>query len=483
MSTSAAFIECPLGLTVQKKNTKASFLEFCTSIEDRIPVFNCINAATDPHWLIKDVLYHLMLPLTPNGLREYYRYYDLKLDNFPFQDLLERAGRLAEKVNTFLLQKISDLVIYLEADETFKGRNTIFLVVIDKFTGFLLFFREIRNKKQGTIRTALEPLRDAFPNVKVVFTDLAVYYPKVVEDLFPGVDHQLCVIHGLRSLFGEYNKIRHRFLKAQGQAKIKSEQLENYKVDIRKRQKIVSKKRNALNRQLQKRNELYLMLGIKSHQKGIYQKFPEIKKIAKKINKKCAEVRSMTTTLSGNYNKRRKLKQELDFLTQDVNTLWGKYMESRRLWKRFKRLLRGEITDFSKEWKRFTEILNKAKNVHDLNPFVVKIQHLMTDYPNLFTLAGQGKTSILAPNFWNTNRVECFNGIFRSFSDLRRHFPCIKQTDALCALWQLYYNTTPRRSKKGDHLSPIERYGINLNGRDWVSLLFEPLPQMIIMRE
>ncbi len=108
--------------------------------------------------------------------------------------------------------------MYTEADETFKGRYTIFLVVIDKLTGFLLFFKEIPNRKQGTITSALEPLRNIFPNLKIVFTDLAIYYPKVLADLFPGVDHQLCLIHGLRALFGEYNKIRHRYHKTLGEA-------------------------------------------------------------------------------------------------------------------------------------------------------------------------------------------------------------------------------------------------------------------------
>ncbi len=54
----------------------------------------------------------------------------------------------------------------------------------------------------------------------------------------------------------------------------------------------------------------------------------------------------------------------------------------------------------------------------------------MKDYPDLFTLAKQHHGKILAPNFWNTNRVESFNSIFRSFSDLRRHFPCPDHSDA-----------------------------------------------------
>jgi len=94
---------------------------------------------------------------------------------------------------------------------------------------------QIENKRQLLPPWSLCEI--LFPNLKIVFTDLAVYYPKVLADLFPGVDHQLCLIHGLRALFGEYNKIRHRYNKVLGNRMIKSRQLHDLKLTIRYRQK------------------------------------------------------------------------------------------------------------------------------------------------------------------------------------------------------------------------------------------------------
>jgi len=470
----------PFNSKIGKINSKTAFVEYCTHLESQYPMIDSDITTSDPLWLIKDILYHLMLPLTPNGIREYYRYYALDLTTFPFQALIERAGLIAEKINELLLSKVGEVIVYTEDDETFKGRYTIFLVVIDKTTGFLLFFKQIPNRKQETITSALEPLRNLFPNLKIVFTDLAVYYPKVLADLFPGVDHQLCLIHGLRALFGEYNKIRHRYNKVLGNRMIKSRQLHDLKLTIRYRQKKQANKKRALQKSIDKRDALYQALGIGPNQKGINQQYPQVKKITGRINVYRTEIRSMGKTLAHNYTKRREFEQELMKLGDEEKPLWAKYMESRRLWKRFKSLLRGELPDFPSAWEKITQILQKAYKKKEIRAFVAKIQHLMKDYPDLFTLAKQNKEKILAPNFWNTNRVESFNSIFRSFSDLRRHFPCPAQSDAICALFQLYYNTTPRRSKQGDCLSPIERFGVNLHGKSWVQLLFEPVPRILI---
>ena len=226
---------------------------------------------------------------------------------------------------------------------------------------------------------------------------------------------------------------------------------------------------------------LYQVLGIVPNQKGINQQYPQVKKLTCRINVYRTEIRSLGKTLAHNSTKRCDLEQELTKLKEEEKPLWAKYMESHRLWKRFKRLLRGETPDFSSAWEKTTQILQKLYKKKEIRAFVAKIQHLMKDYPDLFTLAKQHHGKILAPNFWNTNRVESFNSIFRSFSDLRRHFPCPDHSDAICALFQLYYNTTPRRSKQGDYLSPIERFGVNLQGKNWVQLLFEPLPQLSII--
>jgi transposase-like protein len=314
-----------------------------------------------------------------------------------------------------------------------------------------------------------------------VFTDLAVYYPKVITSVFSGTDHQLCLIHGLRTLFKEFNKIRFRYHKLLGNWKDQTHILTTLKENIRWRQKTHSKKNSKLRKLLTQRTDLYLQLGISENQKGIYQQYPETFKLMEKINARRAEVRSMGQTLMNNYVKRAKCQQELVYLEVEKNARWAEYMESRRLWTRFKSLLQGNFEDFQNAWKRMTEILRKAHKKKNLRLFVAKIQHLMKDFPNLFTLAKDHKNHVLSPNFWNTNRVESFNGIFRLFSDLRRHFPSTHQTNSLCALWQLYYNTTARRSKQGDKMSPIERFGINLHGMDWVDLLFKPLPMMSVV--
>ena len=87
--------------------------------------------------------------IDPNGIREYYKYYNIDLTTFPFPALIEQAGLIAEKINALLLSKVGEVIVYTEADETFKGRYTIFLVVIDKQTGFLLFFKKSPTVSKG----------------------------------------------------------------------------------------------------------------------------------------------------------------------------------------------------------------------------------------------------------------------------------------------------------------------------------------------
>ncbi len=317
---------------VGKVYSKAAFVEYCVDLKSKYPMIDCGFPTEDPLWLIKDILYHLMLPLTPNGIREYYKYYNIDLTTFPFPALIEQAGLIAEKINALLLSKVGEVIVYTEADETFKGRYTIFLVVIDKQTGFLLFFKEIPNRKQGTITSALEPLQNLFPNLKIIFTDLAIYYPKVLADLFPGVNHQLCLIHGLRVLFVEYNKIRHRYHKALGKRLAKSHQLDDLNQMIRYRQKKQANKKSALQKSLDKREILYQALDIMPNQKGINLQYPRVKKITGRINVFRTEIRSIGKTLTHNYTKRRELEQELVKLKGEEKPLWAKYMESRRLW-------------------------------------------------------------------------------------------------------------------------------------------------------
>jgi len=87
----------PFNSKIGKINSKTAFVEYCTHLESQYPMIDSDITTSDPLWLIKDILYHLMLPLTPNGIREYYRYYALDLTTFPFQALIERAGLIAEK--------------------------------------------------------------------------------------------------------------------------------------------------------------------------------------------------------------------------------------------------------------------------------------------------------------------------------------------------------------------------------------------------
>ncbi len=112
-----------------KVYSKAAFVEYCADLKSKYPMIDRGFPTEDPLWLIKDILYHLMLPLTPNGIREYYKYYNIDLTTFPFPALIEQAGLIAEKINALLLSKVGEVIVYTEADETFKGRYTIFLVV------------------------------------------------------------------------------------------------------------------------------------------------------------------------------------------------------------------------------------------------------------------------------------------------------------------------------------------------------------------
>ena len=41
----------------------------------------------------------------------------------------------------------------------------------------------------------LEPLYMMFSKVELVLNDGATYFPKIVKELFPNAEHQLCLVH------------------------------------------------------------------------------------------------------------------------------------------------------------------------------------------------------------------------------------------------------------------------------------------------
>ena len=104
-----------------KFSSKAAFVEYCVDLQHQYPAINSDSPTADPLWLIKDILYHLMLPLTPNGIREYYNYYNIDLSTFPFPALIEQAGIIAEKINELLLSKVGEVIVYTEAVKHLKG--------------------------------------------------------------------------------------------------------------------------------------------------------------------------------------------------------------------------------------------------------------------------------------------------------------------------------------------------------------------------
>jgi len=114
--------------------------------------------------------------------------------------LFKHSKRVAQ-LNARFDQIICDSIILMEIDETFKGRNAIFLLVVDATTGYILFMQWIPQRTKETILAALMPFQALFSKVRVILTDGAPYYPEVSHLLCPQAVHQLCLIHIIRNLF------------------------------------------------------------------------------------------------------------------------------------------------------------------------------------------------------------------------------------------------------------------------------------------
>jgi len=287
----------------------------------------------------RQILDLLLAPMSPNRIsRHLYCVFRKNISSWKIKQLLLSYRTKIKKLNERFDQIAQRKIIMIHIDETFKGQKISILVLIDAITGYILHLEWLERRTEEAISMQLSSLRELLKNVILVITDGAPYFPEVVKNLCPDAFHQICLIHVMRGLYTFLKTYKTTY-----QEKLRTYQSLIKKLKnstIKKKDKRYTRKKllQKLNYWIQKRRNSREAYGVTPYQKGILDKFPELRKINEKINLVRAELRSLEHTIEKLVEKEVSLKVQTEIALKQKNKTWSKYMVKCRLLHQFYRL-------------------------------------------------------------------------------------------------------------------------------------------------
>lgn len=436
-----------------------------------------INGETpvQPKLELREVLDLVMGPMTPNRIsRHFYHVYGKRMSAWKVKRVVLALGERIAAVNERLDRVVSRKISIVQIDETFKGRRVSILVVIDGVTGYILHLQWLERRNEDTILAQLRPLRHLLKDAKLVLTDGASYFPAVVKELCPDARHQLCLIHVMRGLYPHLRPYKAEYTDKLRKFQSASEAVRRN--DEKKRNKRYSRKKllQKLKYWNTKRKKARARLGVRPYQKGILKKYPELKDLNEKINLIGARLRSLERTIEGLVERGARLREEREATKRKKNKEWGKYMVKCRLLHRFYRLF--QLTGREYQEKRKDMISRLEGRISEGCELSKEILRVLTEVRNLDSVNKEGCPVRLNLNFINTNAVESINSKVRPYLECLRKITNSPYIRTYLKLVRLYLNTTRPFSGERSDTSPIERYGYELRGRNYLDLLLDGLP-------
>lgn len=423
----------------------------------------------------RQILDLLLTPMSPNRVaRHFLHVFQKHLSPWKIKQVLISYKESIEALNERFDQIAGRKVIILQIDETFKGQRVSILVVIDAITGYILHLEWLDRRTEEVISKQLSPLRGLLRNVKLVMTDGAPYFPEVAKTLCPDALHQICLVHVMRGLYPYLQTYKTEY----------HEQLKTYQsvakalltTTIKKREKRYTRKKlvQKLKYWKQRRKNAREKHGIIPYQKGILEKFPELKTINKKLNFIRAQIRSLDHTIENLGEKGIKLKAQKELAFQQKNKAWGTYMVKCRLLHHFYRLfnLKGERYEIERT-KFLSHLQEKCEENCEL---IREISRLLLKANNLDTVNKADCPIQLNYHYINTNTIENINSQIRPFLECLRKITNSDYIKIYFSLLRLYLNTRRPFSGMRCDTSPLERYGYDLRGKDYLDLLQDGLP-------
>ena len=417
----------------------------------------------------------LLAPMSPNRLaRHFSQVFQKLISPWNLKQLLlsykKRIEILNERFDTIAGRK----VIILQIDETFKGQKVSILVVIDAITGYIFHLEWLNRRTEAVISEQLSPLKEILRNVKLVMTDGASYFPEVVKNLCPDAFHQICLVHVLRGLYPYLQGYKTKYHEELRTYQSVNKALLSNKLKTKEkrytRKKIVQK----LNYWKQRRSETREKYNIIPYQKGVLEKYPELKTINEKLNFIRAQIRSLNHTIENLGEQEISLKAQKESAFQQKNKAWGKYMVKCRLLRHFYRLfnLKGERYEIER-----TQFLSHLQGKCEENCELIReISRLLLKASNLDTVNKADCPIQLNFHYINTNTIENINSQIRPFLECLRNITNSEYIKTYFSLLRLYLNTRRPFSGMRCDTSPLERYGYDLRGKNYLDLLQDGLP-------
>jgi len=385
--------------------------------------------------------------------------------------LLDHAPNI-EHINKKFDEIASKCISILEWDETFKGMKYKVLVVMDSITGYVYMVDRIPERSYDEIKAALKPLESILRKVQVVLTDGATYFPKVVEDLCPNAEHQICLVHVMRGVHADLRKIKKPYGDALSKVKKIRDHLKSAKNSLEEKRMNKKKKGQKLRYHKGKREKLRKKHKVKPYQKGIWEKFPELKKNYEIINKTQSELRSVSLSVENGVQRIKSLKEKLKEAKKNMHSEWAKYMKECKIKTEFYNLFLHRQEEYERKKNAFIEKLQAgpSNDMHD------RMLRLLKEVPGLDAINRADAKHPLKRNFINTNGIESFNSKFRELLESMRNVFDSPYCRTRIQLFRLHHNADRPHHGSRDQLAPIERYGYNLRGRNSVTLVIDGLP-------
>ena len=454
-------------------------------ISDRSPLKGGINGETRDQAGNRDqrpskqeqreTLDLLLAPMSPNRVSRHFRHvHGKQISAWKIKRVVRAQGERIASINARMDRVASRKISIVQIDETFKGRWVSILVVIDAVTGYILHLQWLERRNTDAILDQLRPIASLLKNAKLVMTDGAPYFPAVVKELCPNARHQICLVHVMRGLYAHLRPHKTGYMDKLREFQSATEAVR--KNDAKKRNKRYSRKklRQKLKYWKVKRKKARTERGVRTYQKGILKKYPELRELNEKINLIGAKLRSLERTIEGVEERGVRLRQEREAAEKDKNKAWGKYMVKCRLFHRFYRLF--QLTGREYQEKRKTMILRLRGRISDGCELSKEILRILTEVKNLDGINKEGCPVRLNLNFINTNAVESINSQVRPYLECLRKITDSPYVRTYLRLVRLYLNTTRPFSGGRSDTSPIERYGYELRGRNYLDLLLDGLP-------
>lgn len=423
----------------------------------------------------RQILDLLLAPMSPNRLaRHFFQVFRKKVSPWNIKQLLLSFKQQINYLNERFDKIAGPKVIILQIDETFKGQKVSILVVIDAITGYIFHLEWLDRRTVEVISTQLNPLSELLPNVKLVITDGASHFPEVVKTLCPDAFHQTCLIHVMRGLYPylqSYKTKYHEHLRA-----YRSVTDALSRVTLKKKEKRYTRKKlvQKLTYWKQRREECRKKYNVVPYQKGILKKFPDLRMISETLNFIRAQIRSVTRTIENVCERELKLKAQRERTFKQKNNAWGEYMIKCRLLHRFYRTFNLKGETYEKERATLISLLQKKGGKRC--KLIQEILRLLVKVSNLDTVNKADCPIQLDFQYINTNAIENVNSQIRPFLECLRKITNSDYIKTYFRVLRLYLNTRRPYSGMRCDTSPLERYGYDLRGKNYLDLLQDGLP-------